>query len=196
MSRSLTRGDLAAAAAALGCDLATVEAVVQVESSGRGFDPASGRPLILFEPHWFSRLTAGRFDADHPTLSYPRWGTRPYPPRQAERWCQLEAAAALDRDAAYGATSWGLFQILGVNHALCGFARPTDFAAGMAESEGRQLAAFVAFVLAKGLDRALRARDWSAFARAYNGPSFAKHDYHGRLARAWERARQKHSVQS
>lgn len=194
MSTSLTTADLQAAAAALGCDLAAVQAVLQVESRGRGFDPASGRPLILFEPHWFSRLTGGRFDASHPRLSYRRWGERPYPAQQAERWRQLEAAVALDREAAWRATSWGLFQIMGFNHALCGFAEPKDFAAAMAESESRQLAAFVAFVKAKGLDVPLRRHDWAAFARAYNGPAYATHDYDGRLAKAWQSARRHHTT--
>lgn len=187
MTRTLTAADLAAAAAALGCDLPAVKAVLAVESQGRGFDPDSGRPLILYEPHWFSRLTQRRYDQRYPELSYPRWGTRPYPRRQAERWAQLEAASRLDRAAAVAATSWGLFQIMGFNHSLCGFADVETFVAAMERDEAAQLAAFAAFVLAKGLDRALRAHDWWLFARVYNGPGQVAH-YAAKLESAWRAA--------
>ena len=41
----------------LQCDVAAVLAVAEVESGGRK-DLPDGRPQILFEAHWFSRLTA------------------------------------------------------------------------------------------------------------------------------------------
>ena len=44
--------------------------VIRIESAGAGFG-ADGRPLILFEPTVFSRLTGGRFDASNPLVSQP-----------------------------------------------------------------------------------------------------------------------------
>lgn len=35
------------------------------------------------------------------------------------------------------------------------------------------------------MHQALRERNWSEFARRYNGPAYAEHGYHTRLARAY-----------
>lgn len=188
-SRSLTDADIRRAASTLGCDQAAIRAVLKVESSGKGFDPATGKPIILFEPHWFSRLTSRRYDATHPHLSYRKWGARPYPAGQAARWEQLGEAAALDRDAALQSASWGLFQVMGFNFESCGFTNVERFVEAMSESEGCQLDAFVAFVSAKGLDIPLRAGDWATFAKGYNGPAYAEHHYDKRLAKAFDQAR-------
>jgi len=58
----------AAAATSLGVDVATIKAVADVETSGDAFD-ALGRPRILFERHYFHRLTSGRFDLTHARVS-------------------------------------------------------------------------------------------------------------------------------
>lgn len=46
----------------LGVEAPALWAVLTVETSGCGFLP-SRKPKILFERHWFSKLTGGRFDA-------------------------------------------------------------------------------------------------------------------------------------
>lgn len=187
MPDRLTLTDLANAAQRLACDLAAVKAVVEVESGSLGgFDRNTGRPIILYEPHWFSRLTAGRFDKDYPLLSYPRWRTRPYPKTQAARWAQLEEARKLDAFAADSATSWGLFQIMGFNHAKAGHESLGTFVTDMHRGEAQHLDAFVAFVVSEGLDVPLRQHDWPAFARGYNGAGQVTR-YAGLLAAAWKR---------
>lgn len=178
--------DYADAADALKCDVAAVRAVDQVESNGKGFGP-DGRPLILFEPHVFSRLTQHRFDDSHGGVSYPKWGAKPYPKDQKARWDQLLYAAKLDRDAAYQAASYGRFQIMGFNFALCAFSNVHGFVAAMQESERAQLFAFVQFVSASGLADELREHRWEDFARRYNGPAYATHGYHTKLAAAHAR---------
>jgi hypothetical protein len=92
---------------------------------------------------------------------------------------------ALDEIAAFEAASWGLFQILGSNHALCGFAAVQDYIAAMCRSEADHLAAFGEFCRRGGLDRYLRACDWTRFALAYNGPAEADNDYDAKLAEAY-----------
>ncbi|WP_207483115.1 N-acetylmuramidase family protein [Arenibaculum pallidiluteum] len=187
----LADADVARAAAALGCEPAVLSAVIAVETGGRGgfLDEAPPRrPRILFEAHVFSRLTAGRWDASHPGLSRPRWGgPGTYGPAGAHQHERLAHAAALNGPAALQACSWGLFQILGENHRLCGFEDPESFARAMARDEAAQLDAFLAFVRARGLVPLLRARDWTAFARRYNGPGQAGNRYDARLAAAYER---------
>ncbi len=55
-------GALQAAADQLGCDIAAVEAVLDVETGGFGFDYA-GRPKMLFEPHIFWQNLSGASSA-------------------------------------------------------------------------------------------------------------------------------------
>lgn len=181
-AKPLGEGAVAAAAEALGCDEAAVRAVIAVESGG-GFD-RHGRPRILFERHYFHRLTGGRFSFGHPHISSPRWGGYGAASSQYDR---LHRAVALDRQAALRSASWGMFQIMGDNARAAGFDDVEAFVAAMMESADRHLAAFVAFVRHKRLDAALARRDWAGFARGYNGPAFAANRYDQRLAAAYAR---------
>lgn len=173
-------GAIEAAAAALGCDVAAVRAVIDVESRG-GFLPDS-RPKILFERHLFHRMTDGVHDAAHPDISSPIPG---HYVGGAGEYDRLEEAIGLDREAALKSASWGAFQILGRNHEAAGFADVEAFCAAMCRSEDDQLKAFVAFVQANRLDDELRRQDWSGFARGYNGPDFRKNRYDQKLATAF-----------
>lgn len=180
---SLATSDFLAAAAALGCDVAAIRAIDEVESRGAGFD-AGGRVKILFEPHRFSLHTSARFDRSHPQLSYPKWkaGSSSY---RRDQHKVLEEARALDAAAAVRATSWGRYQILGDNWRATGHHSLQAFEAAMRKNEGEHLTAFVSFVRAHPAMRsALVAHQWAAFARAYNGPAFATHGYDTRLAAA------------
>jgi len=182
--RGLGDSDFSRAAAALGAAPAAVQAVADVETSGNAFDER-GRPRILFERHYFHRLTAGKFDASHPAISAPTaggYGTF------AEQYGKLAVAYRLDPDAALRSASWGRFQIMGDNHAAAGFASVRAFVAALVRSEAAHLDAFVAFVACnQAMVQALRARDWAAFARRYNGPAFAKNCYDAKLAEAYGR---------
>lgn len=184
--KRLTASDVDQAAARLEVTPAHVRAVLDVECRGEGLAD-DGRPVILFEPHIFSRETGGRYDASHPDLSYGRQGARPYPADQAERWDQLGRAIALNRLAALRSASWGLAQIMGFNHAAAGHPSVEAFVAAMYRSERDQLDAFVALLLAWNLDDALREGKWSVFALKYNGPAYAKHGYHSKLNAAYAR---------
>lgn len=178
--------EIEAAARQLGCDVATVLAVRDVEAGPRGFAPDL-RPLILYEGHVFSRRTGGRFDASHPHLSWPAWDRAKYLRDQPSRWRQWEAAAALDRVAAIEATSYGLFQVMGFNARLCGFIDAEDYHQAMHRDEAEHLRAFLGYVLAWQLDDELRRKDWAGFALGYNGPRAAENRYAEKLARAYAR---------
>jgi len=184
-SKTLTDSDIADAAAALGTDRATVLALLEVEAAGDGFLP-DGRPKLRFEAHHFSRLTEGRFDADYPEVSAPTWDRNLYADDGAGEHDRLKRAMALNATAALKAASWGMPQLMGFNHDLCGFDRVDAFADEMRQSERRQLMAMIAYIKARGLDRPLANHDWDAFAEEYNGPSYAVHNYHGRLAEAYK----------
>ena len=165
----LTPAHFAAAARRLGVPTPVLQAVVQVESGGAPAFGPDNLPTIRFEPHVFSALTNAQFDAAHPDVSYPDWDSRKYPRSQDVIWRQLARAFALDGEHALQATCWGLFQLLGVNFAACGFPTAAAFAASIAGSAGRQLEAFEAFIAGADLAPLLKAKRWAEFAAAYTG---------------------------
>jgi hypothetical protein len=183
---ALTRADYEVIATELGCEVEAVQAVVEVESGRAGAFGPDGRPIILFEPHIFSRRTNRRFDATNPTISYPTWDASKYPRTQAERWDQLAAAYALDPQNAVASASYGLFQIMGFNHAACGFADPKAFVTDMCRSQAQQLKAFAAFVRSNNLADELVRKDWEGFARGYNGSGQVER-YGGMMRSAYNR---------
>ncbi|HUC66178.1 MAG TPA: N-acetylmuramidase family protein, partial [Stellaceae bacterium] len=174
----LTQRGVDAATTSLGVEPAALWAVLAVETSGCGF-LSDRRPKILFERHVFSRLTAHRYDADDPDVSQPTAGG--YGPGGAYQYGRLMAAIQLDRAAALQSASWGLGQIMGENHDACRFAGVEEMAAAMVASEDQQLAAMAAYLRAAQMAELLQRQDWSGFARRYNGPNYAAHNYDGLL---------------
>jgi hypothetical protein len=189
MPPRLTEEDFLAAAELLDCDVAAVKAVAEVESRGDGF-LQDGRPRVLFEGHQFFKFTSGAYAASHPTLCHKEWTKANYCKGDAEtrgrgEWDRLRQAMACDRAAAIKSCSIGKFQVMGFNYGVCGFQSVDEFWDALSRSEADQLNAFCAFVKANRLDRHLRARNWAAFARGYNGEDYAKNQYDVKLAKAY-----------
>jgi hypothetical protein len=178
---SLTNSDFCRAAKRLRCDVAAIKAVASIESAGNGFY-GDGFPVILYEKHLFRKFTQGRYNATYPELSGAAGG---YGKAGANQIRKFNQAFALNPDAAMKACSWGKFQILGMNHAVCGYKTVGAFVDAMKESEGKQLDAFVSFVIGNKLDAHLRNHDWARFARGYNGAAYAKHGYDIKIGRAY-----------
>jgi hypothetical protein len=186
-ARPLSEDDVALVAGYLGCHLAALKAVIAIESRAEAFGP-DRRPTILNEPHVFWReLGAGarRNKAVAAGLAYQKHGTKPYPRTQAERYKWLEEAMAIDEPAALCSCSWGIGQVMGFNHGICGFASVQRFVQAMIDSEGAQLYAMARFIVSNRLHEDLKRLDWTAFARGYNGPGFAKNKYHTKLRDAY-----------
>lgn len=180
----ITREMAAVEAAGLGIETACVLAVAEVESANGGF-LAPGKPAILFEALWFHNFTQGRWDATHPGISSPVWDRSLYRGGLGE-WARLEEAQQLDVVAAWKSASWGTFQIMGFNYAACGFASVNDFVAAMKTDVAAHLAAFVSLVRhTPGLLPALQAKDWTTFARIYNGPG-AVAQYAAKISTAYQ----------
>jgi len=158
--------DYAAAAATLNCEVAVIKAVATVETGQSPFD-ALGRPTILYEQRYFSRLTGHKYDATHPNIS--SMATGGYGPLSAQ-YPKILEAAALDLDNALRSASWGAFQIMGDNCKLAGFATPELMVAAMRTGVAAHLAAFVSFIQADPrLVAAVQNKNWSQFATVYNG---------------------------
>lgn len=182
MKPLLSEQDLERSAKSLGCEVAAIKAVCQVEAPNGGF-LSDGRPNILFERHKFSQFTGGQFDASDPDISNPKAGG--YGAGGVNQHDRLGRAADLDREAALKSASWGKFQIMGFNFSAAGFKDLQSFINAMYRSEGAQLDAFVAFIKHEGLADELREHRWADFARRYNGPSYAINRYDTKLAAAY-----------
>lgn len=168
------------AARELGCSVAALRAVAQVESAGDGFLD-DRRPKILFERHIFHARTGGVHGNKHPGISSSQRGGYLGGAREYQRLAQ---AIKLDRKAALESASWGKFQLMGFNHKACGHSTVARFVAAMVSGEPAQLAAFVAFIMSRKLTDALVRRDWSSFAYGYNGPAYADNQYDRKMAEA------------
>jgi len=205
----LTSQDFTEAAASLGCSVAQIRAVWEVESGGGwftdvradilaldgpgGFLTGPHLPKILFEAHVFSRETQGRFDKSHPHVSSPTWNRALYIGGVGE-YGRLHAAMELDRLAALRSASVGGAQIMGFNHKLAGFDTVEQFWSAMGRSERAHLDAFAAFIRNAGLLSALqRISVYHAacipFAKGFNGSGYWRHDppYNVRIARAFKK---------
>ena len=179
----------AAANAAL--EPAVLMAVLDVEAGGRTHTMVEGRmePLIRFEGHYFDRrLSPEKLEtARREGLASPIAGAVKNPPSQAARWRMLERAAEIDLRAAYESTSWGVGQVMGAHWAWLGYASVDALVAEARSGTEGQLQLMLRYIEKAGLTEALRRRDWTAFARGYNGPGFARNSYHLRLALAYRR---------
>ncbi|MDE6135709.1 MAG: N-acetylmuramidase family protein, partial [Muribaculaceae bacterium] len=181
----ITDEDFGEIADDLGVEKAAIRAVVDIEtgSTRAGFHDG-GHPLINFDLPIFRR-TAARHKinlAQHrnsEALASPN--VRKYGSHQAAQQARLAAAMEIDSLTAIESTFWGMFQIGGFNWKLCGTASPTEFVELMSRSEYDQLRLFANFIRNTGLLKHLKAKNWAAFAKLYNGPSYASRGYHTRL---------------
>lgn len=198
-SKLLRNATLVAAAARLGVELAAIYAVNEVESAGSGL-LATGKPKILFERHvMHQRLALPRAEgddqaalrrhADELAAQFPALvNTKPggYIGGAAEHQ-RLAQARMIDALCANESASWGAFQIMGYHAERLGYASVDEFVRLMSQDENQQFEAFVRFIEADpALLKALKGKKWAAFAKAYNGPAYARNLYDVKLDRAYE----------
>lgn len=179
---TLTDEDFTLVAEELGVEVAAIKAVVRIEAGSKlqGFW-APGVPVANYVQSLFNKYrnkVKGRKLKD---AKVPQ-GLSGYALRE---WTSLTNARKINADAADMATYWGMFQINGANYKLCGCESVEEMVAKVSDSEFSQLEMFAVFIQKGGMLEALRKKDWTAFARKYNGPSYAKRGYHTRMAREY-----------
>ncbi|NNA66209.1 N-acetylmuramidase domain-containing protein [Pseudomonas gessardii] len=196
----LRNSDLVAAAERLDVPLASIYAINEVESKGKGFLD-NGKPVILFERHiMYRQLATARHPGDDlaelkrhagqlatttPALVNPKPGG--YIGGTAEHQ-RLAMARLIDDTAALESASWGAFQIMGFHWQRLGYTSVQDFVAAMSAGESQQFDAFTRFIETDPvLHKALKARKWAEFAKLYNGPDYQRNLYDVKLQRAYER---------
>jgi len=172
-------------------ELATVKAINEIESNGKGF-LLSGKAKILFEGHVFWRELVKRNIDPAPYVNentkhvlYKKWTKKYYVGGEGE-YNRLRIAATLEANAAFyesahAATSWGTFQIMGYHYKSLGYPSITAFVEAMQTHEREHLKAFGKFLEVNNLIGYLKNHQWEAFSRAYNGPSFKRNQYDKQL---------------
>lgn len=182
----------------LGIEPALLKAVHIVEAAGRDGFLSDGRPQILFEGHIMYKEFHKKFpdrDLDYlckrfSTVFYPKWDKSKYFGGLGE-YKRLELAKEIDEECALKATSWGMFQIMGFNHNLCGCKDVFDFVHKMSESHEKQLELMYYFMNNSGCLKELKEKDWAGFAKKYNGPGYAQNAYDQKLRNAYENFKNK-----
>jgi len=178
----ITEAELVAEAARHNIPAYLALAATYIESKDLEGSWSSGALVALFEDHVAYRNTSGevrqrlvneRLAArGWRDLSYPK---SPYP--AIDRVVEIAGA-----EVAALSTSWGMYQILGENYRLLGFSTAVEMVDYFKQSEANQFSAWVRLIDEFGVKDDLLREDWAGYARRYNGPKFAAHNYHGKLA--------------
>ena len=189
---NLTENDFQRVADLLGVEVAVVKAIQAVETGGRGGFVAPGRPVILFEGHifWHELKKQGfnpeRYVAGNENILYLKWEKGHYYGGMKE-YERLEKAREIHKEAADASTSWGMFQVMGFNYAMCGYGSVEEMVKDMCVGKDKQLEAFARFVKFAKLQSCLEQKDWAGFARRYNGPGYAQDQYDKKLEEAYRK---------
>ena len=154
-------------------------AVAMVESNGKGYRN-NGFPVVRFEKHVFIKYLK-KAKATQQLI------------RKAENlrgsgWDAYQTALKIDSTYAKLATSFGMFQIMGFNHAVVGYETVDEFVTAMEESVENQIVAFCIFVMANHLQNAIRNKKFADFATKYNGPNYLMNSYDAKLEDAYNAA--------
>ena len=154
-------------------------AVAMVESNGRGYRN-NGFPIVRLEKHVFIKYLK-KNKATQQLI------------RKAENirgsgWNAYQAALKIDSTYAKLSTSFGMFQIMGFNHAVVGYDTVDEFVAAMEESVENQIVAFCIFVMANHLQNAIKNKKFADFATKYNGPNYLMNSYDTKLEDAYNAA--------
>lgn len=190
---ALTDLDYEAVAKELNVEVEAIKAIVDIEAgrAHQGFH-APGKPIINFDLSMFrqfakkNNVALGKYTRTHAEV-FSRPNARRYGSQQAAQHARLAKAMTIDKKTAIQGTFWGMFQLGGFNWKLCGCSSIDEFVEKMSRSERDQLELFAKFITSTGLVKHLRSKNWSAFARGYNGPSYARRGYHTKMANAYAR---------
>lgn len=180
-----------AVAMTLHIDPAALLAIAEVESGGQAFAVVKGRkePLIRFEGHYFDRRLSGKDQAKARVLglSAPKAGAVANPRTQALRWALLDRAVEINAQAAFESCSWGVGQVMGAHWNWLGFKSVTEMVNLCRRDVAGQVEVMARYIDKAGLSTSLRDKDWTAFARGYNGPGYRKNGYHTKIEAAFKR---------
>lgn len=183
----LTEDDFRRVANELQVEVAAIKAVVVIEA-GQAMEGfwAPGVPVVNCDRSmWGTVRRQVKSHAKAPASTTIPPGLKSAFARKA--WQKLVNARKQGIEQANLSTFWGMFQIGGFNYKLCGCSSIKEFVDLMSYSELEQLELFAALIMNTGQVKYLRQKNWAAFARSYNGPSYARRGYHTKMANAYRR---------
>lgn len=195
MAQKITDDEIKNIAASFGLTWKHVKTVLLIESSGSGFDSATGLIKIQFEPTIFHKqLALKKITSTLKFLGGTLYdvivGNKVLENKvdvQSKEWVAFNTAIAINEDAAYRATSFGLGQIMGFNCVACGFKTAKEMADNFIISEANQLTGMMYFIKSQPkMFNALKACDWNTFASLYNGPAYKKFLYDTKLKNTYD----------
>lgn len=147
---------------------AVLMAFIAVESSGSGFDQASGRMLIQFEPKVFSEKTG----IPRSKENHYKWDENRIE-RQPAEWEAFNDAAKVSREKAQESTSIGLPQIMGYHWKRLGFRDVGHMWSYFERGEAEQIRSLILFINSDArLKKAVLSKDWHHMAYYYNGAKY------------------------
>lgn len=181
---SLTEADFKFVADELDIEVAAIKAVVSIEAGSKmkGFW-APGVPVLNYDASmWkiYGKKGSGKGDKNAKVPA----GLSGY---AKQEWTLLTNARKKNVDGANMSAFWGMFQIGGFNYKRCGCSSVQEFVDKMSYSEFEQLQLFAIFIKNTGYVDYIRKKDWTSFARHYNGKSYAKRGYHTKMAAAYKK---------
>jgi len=178
MSKKITEAEYSALAKEFAITVADIKTVVAVESGGKGFDEATGKLIIQFEPSWFKR--------NAPYTPSGKWSLNKVE-KQAREWECFNDAFSKNPEAAMESTSVGVMQVMGFHWKKLGFKSVGAMWDYAKESEYNQIRLGLLFIRAnKKMFQALKDHVWSVFAYYYNGENYEQFQYDVKLAKAYK----------
>lgn len=177
----------------LGVEAGAIFALITVESKGK-FEIGNGKIPILFEKHWFYKLIKKKYGKKraklemkiNPNICNRKSGGYG---KESAQYSRLARAIKINNEIAHQSTSFGAFQIMGLNFKLCGYKSAVEMSDAYHESPRvEQIHGFINFVkdFHDGkLLLALRAKKWGEVARRYNGKGYRKNRYAKKLKRSY-----------
>lgn len=175
----------------LDCEPEAIKAVVKVETGNSGGFIEPGKPTILFEGHIFWKelknvgINPEKYSKSHPNIVYSKWDKKQYKGGIKE-YDRLEEAEKINKEAALKSISMGMFQLMGFNYSSCGCNNVEDMWNKSCKSEVEQFALGLEFIRLSGYSIYLRNKDWTSFAKKYNGPEYYKNQYDKKLEIAYK----------
>jgi hypothetical protein len=140
-------------------------AFIEVESGGRGFDEKTGKLMIQFESHIFSKATG----IPRSTSNQYKWDENKVDV-QSKEWEAFNEAFKINPEEAMKSTSWGLPQIMGFNHKQAGYESVGAMLDDFKKSELQQVIALIRFITANPkLYKAVLEGDYETISSIYNG---------------------------
>jgi hypothetical protein len=145
-------------------DWKALAAFIEVESSGRAFDPATGKIMIQFEPAWFKRKAPG--------APVGPWSQNKVE-RQGREWIAFNDAFKINPTAAMESTSIGLGQVMGFHYKRLGYLSVGEMWDDAKSGIERQIWQMAKFIQTDSrLLNALKEKNWHLVATYYNGAGY------------------------